>query len=96
MKNVRRVMALVLTALMLIVGMVDVTPSQAAKKNAKKTPLTTNWTSGSTVAKSLRNYVKKVTNAKDKANYIPRRTASPLLIWTEHLHVRRTLHIMIR
>ena len=73
MKNVRRVMALVLTALMLIVGMVDVTPSQAAKKNAKKTPLTTNWTSGSTVAKSLRNYVKKVTNAKDKANYIPKK-----------------------
>ena len=37
----------------------------------EKTPLTVNWTADSAAAKSLRDYVKKVTNPADKANFVP-------------------------
>ena len=40
-------------------------------KKPAPTPLTTYWSSDSPVAKQLRNYVSKVTNAKDPDNYIP-------------------------
>ena len=35
------------------------------------TPLTQNWTADSAAAKSIREYVKKVTNPDDEANFIP-------------------------
>lgn len=42
-----------------------------AKRPGKAAALTECWTADSTVAKSLRDYVAKVTDSKDKANFIP-------------------------
>ena len=44
-----------------------------AKAAKVTTPLTTYWAPGSKVSEALRNYVKKTTNANDKANYIPKK-----------------------
>ena len=57
-------------------GMTD-TPSTPAAK-----PLSTYWTEGSTVAQSLTEYVTKVTNPDDAANFIPVEDRSAVLTWT--------------
>ena len=71
--NVKRSKAKAVVAILIIAAIVAgvLTGFAIAKKPAKGTALTETWTAGSTVAKSLRDYVTKVTNAKDKDNFIP-------------------------
>ena len=62
----KRILQCFLTAVMLI-GCIGLA---GCGKNAHKTPLKY-WSTGSEAEESLRSYVEKVTNEKDKSNYIP-------------------------
>ena len=80
MKNFKRVVAMVLSAVLLVTGVAaDASAAElkaySVEKSAKKTntALSTYWASDSKPAKKLRKYVKKVTNKKDKDNYIPKK-----------------------
>mgnify|MGYP002625463189 CR=1 FL=1 len=88
MLNAKKTLALILSAIMLIsgvgadakaadVGGIDgssaVSPLSIEKGAKKKVALSTYWASDSKPAKKLRSYVKKVTNKKDKENYIPKK-----------------------
>ena len=57
-------MALVLAVAALVIAVINSAPSKAA-------PLTAYWSSDSEAAQSLRDFVTKVTNPKDKENFIP-------------------------
>ena len=71
---------MVLSAVLLVTGVAaDASAAElkaySVEKSAKKTntALSTYWASDSKPAKKLRKYVKKVTNKKDKDNYIPKK-----------------------
>ena len=69
-KNTKKILlicAVILIALGLVAGIVACVCSSGTKGEA----LTTYWTPDSPVAQSLREYVSKVTNKSDKANFIP-------------------------
>ena len=59
-------------------------------------PLTEYWTADSAAAEHLRDYVAKVTDENDPENFIPKKTASRYLIWTEPSPVKRSSPITIR
>ncbi len=78
MKIFKKTMVFILAAVMVFTEPAVVCEAGAAapntisfEKGAAKTALSTYWASDSKPAKKLRKYVKKVTNKKDKENYIP-------------------------
>ncbi len=62
---------LIFVAIMAAVILMTVTSIIIAKRSGKAKPLSTYWTSDSPAAQDLRDYVAKVTDPKDKDNYIP-------------------------
>ena len=68
----KRKIALIVLCLVLVIALVvaGIAFSAQAKKDAP-TPLTSYWSADSAPAQALRDYVAKVTNPADKANFIP-------------------------
>ena len=69
-QNTRRVVTLTFLVLAVLAGVVGFLVARQAEKQ-KVTPLTQYWTADSPVAQSIRDYVAKVTDPKDAANFIP-------------------------
>ena len=68
-KNTKK--AILIAVVLLIVAALAVCLIFLCTRGAKAEPLTEYWSSDSSVAQSLRDYVKKVTDPKDEANFIP-------------------------
>ena len=68
-KNTKK--AILIAVVLLIVAALAVCLIFLCTRGAKAEPLTEYWASDSSVAQSLRDYVKKVTDPKDEANFIP-------------------------
>ena len=68
-KNAKK--AILIAVVLLIVAALAVCLIFLCTRGAKAEPLTEYWSSDSSVAQSLRDYVKKVTDPKDEANFIP-------------------------
>ena len=63
--------ALIIGAILLIVILAVLGIKASRQTKPSTAPLSTYWTEGSPVAQSLRDYVAKVTDPKDTANFIP-------------------------
>ncbi len=61
----------VVRALIIVCVLISASGITAFAESADQKPLTTYWTADSSVAQNLREYVEKVTDPKDKDNFIP-------------------------
>ena len=68
-KNKKTALIIGVILLIVILAVLGIKASRSAKP--KTTPLSAYWTADSPVAQSLRDYVTKVTDPKDTANFIP-------------------------
>ena len=71
MKDRKNVKTIVVAGIILLVLAAAGITAAVLMKGSKTQALTAYWSPGSTVAQSLRDYVSRVTNPKDPANYIP-------------------------
>ena len=71
LKNKRTAILVGLILIAIIAAIVACIIMSDPKAGTTAAPLTTYWTSDSSAAQSLRDYVAKVTDPNDKANYIP-------------------------
>ena len=69
--NKNKKTALIIGAILLIVILAVLGIKASRQTKPSTAPLSTYWTEGSPVAQSLRDYVAKVTDPKDTANFIP-------------------------
>ena len=69
--NKNKKTALIIGAILLIVILAALGIRNSRSAKTKTAPLSTYWTADSPVAQSLRDYVTKVTDPKDTANFIP-------------------------
>lgn len=72
MSRMKRMVAMLLALLMVFTFVVPQS-IQATTTKKQTTALSKYWSADSQAAKKLRKYVKKVTNSKDKKNYIPKK-----------------------
>ena len=92
--------AIAMLVLLLIVAasLISIFASRPAQAGTAAEPalLSGYWTEDSVPAQKLRDYVAKVTDPNDTANYIRKRIVSPYSIWTARSPAKRIIRITIR